>query len=115
MDDWKDILPGKDEQLTDEDLLKYLHNEMSDEEKYQFEKKISSFESDALDGLQQINDKTRLHNHIKQLNKKLPQLLLLKKQRLEKRKLREMQWTILTIIIVLFLCITTYALIRMNS
>lgn len=33
MADWKEILPDNGEQLTDEDLLKYLDSNTSEEEK----------------------------------------------------------------------------------
>ena len=114
MADFKEILSDKDELLTDEDLLKYLHENISEEEKHSIEKKITgAFESDAIDGLQQIKDKKRLQNQVRQLQRNLPKLLL-KKHRLEKRKLNDMQWIILTVIILLFLCIVTFAIIRMN-
>lgn len=113
MTDWKDILPGKEELLTDEDLLKYLHENISEEEKDDFEKKIiSSFESDALDGLQQIKDKDQLQNHVKQLHKKLPQLLRSKKKRPEKKLLQNFQWIILTLVLLLFICVLGYFIIH---
>lgn len=112
MDDFKEILSDKDEMLTDEDLLKYLHENISEEEKYSIEKKITgAFESDAIDGLQQIKDKKKLQNEVRLLQRNLPQLLL-KKHRLEKRKLNDMQWIILTLIILLFLCVVTFVIIR---
>ena len=114
MADVKDILSDKDELLTDEDLLKYLHENISEEEKYFIEKKITgAFESDAIDGLQQIKDKKRLQKQVKQLQRNLPKLLL-KKHRLEKKKLNDMQWIILTLIILLFLYIVTFVIIRAN-
>ena len=114
MADFKEILSDKDELLTDEDLLKYLHDNISEEEKYAIEKKITgAFESDAIDGLQQIKDKKRLQNQVRQLQRNLPKLLL-KKHRLEKRKLNDMLWIILTLIILLFLCVLTFVVIRMH-
>ncbi len=113
MTDWKDILPGKEELLTDEDLLKYLHQNISKEEKDGFEKKMTgSFESDAIDGLQQIKDKTSLENHVKQLHQKLPQLLRTKKKRPEKKLLQDFQWIILTLVLLLFICVLGYFIIH---
>jgi len=113
MTDWKDILPGKDELLTDEDLLKYLHANISEEEKDNFERKIiSSFESDALDGLQQIKDKDLLQSHVKQLHQKLPQLLRSKKKRPEKKLLQDFQWTVLALVLLLFICVLGYFIIH---
>ena len=115
MADFKEILSDKDELLSDEDLLKYLQNNISEEEKYVIERKLTGvFESDAIDGLQQIKDKKRLQTHIKQLHRELPQLLQ-KKHRLEKKKLNDMKWIIPTIIFLLFLCIITFVLITMQK
>lgn len=114
MNDWKDILAGKEEKLTDEDLLRYLDNDLSEEEKNVLEKKvIDSFESDAIDGLQQIKDTDKLRRHVRHLNKKLPYLLRLKKHRLEKNSLKDFQWIILAIIVLLFLCTMGYVIITM--
>lgn len=112
MADWKDILSDNKETLTDEDLLRYLHDHLSEEEKNLFEKKTTgAFESDALDGLQQVKDKNRLGAHVHQLNKKLPQLLRHKKHLSEKKRLPDFEWIILAIIILLFICILTYVII----
>ncbi len=112
MADWKDILSDKEEKLTDEDLLRYLHEDLPEDEKNSLEKKLTgSFESDALDGLQQIKGKDRLSNHVHQLNNKLPQLLRPKKQRSEKNRLKDFQWIVLAIIILLFFCIITFVII----
>ena len=115
MDEWKDILSRKEGKLTDEELLRYLHENMPEEEKSSFEKKLTgSFETDAIEGLQQIKDKEKLHSHVHQLNQKLPHLLRHKKQRLNRKRLKDFQWSILTILILLFLCIITYVIIRMH-
>lgn len=116
MDDWKDILSPDDQKLTDEELLKYLHDDLSDDEKVDLEKKVTgAFENDAIDGLKQIKERAVLENHLQQLNQKLPQILRLKKHRSEKNRLKDLQWLILTIILLLFVCIIAYLLIRMNN
>jgi len=116
MAEWKDILSGKEEKLSDEDLLRFLDENISEEEKNILEKKATgSFEGDAIDGLQQIKDKARLHNHLNQLNRKLPQLLRHKKYRPERNGIKDLQWIILAIIILLFLCIMTYMILGMHK
>jgi UDP-N-acetylglucosamine 2-epimerase len=112
MDEWKNILSADNEKLTDEDLLRYLKGNLSEEEKNKIEIKVTgSFESDAVDGLKQIEDKARIERHVNQLNQKLPHLLRHKKHRSDKRKLKDLQWIIVAIIILLFLCIMTYVMI----
>ena len=116
MVDWKDILSENEAQLSDEELLKYLENDIPEEEKYSIEKKINSspFEADALQGLAQVQDKDNLKKHVSQLNKKLQQLTA-KRQRKEKRKIRIFEWIILAIILLLFTCIISYIIISLHD
>ena len=117
MAEWKNILPDNNEQLSNEDLLKYLDSRTSKEEKYAIEKKFSdtSFESDAIDGLQQIKSQERLKNHVSQLNQKLQQQLISKKHRKQKRKIKDFQWIILAVVILLLLCLISLAIISMHN
>src|SRR5215210_6080592 len=117
MAEWKNILPDNNEQLSNEDLLKYIDSRTSKEEKYAIEKKFSdtSFESDAIDGLQQIKSQERLKNHVSQLNQKLQQQLISKKHRKQKRKIKDFQWIILTVVILLLLCLISLAIISMHN
>jgi hypothetical protein len=116
MDEWKDILSPNHEKLTDEELLKYLHDDLSEDEKNKLEKKATgAFENDALDGLKHIKERAVLEHHLQQLNQKLPTILRQKKYRAEKKRLKELQWLILTIVILLFVCIIAYLVIRMHN
>ena len=117
MAEWKNILPDNNEQLSNEDLLKYLDSRTSEEEKYAIEKKFSdtSFESDAIDGLQQIKSQARLKNHVSQLNQKLQQQLISKKHRKQKRKIKDFQWILLAVVILLLLCLISLAIISMHN
>jgi hypothetical protein len=112
MADWKTILSDNGQQLTEEELLKYLDVNISEEEKYAIENKINSspFEADALQGLLQIRNKQNLPKDITQLNQKLLQLTA-KKPRREKRKINMFQWIILTILLLLFICVILYVII----
>lgn len=116
MADWKDILSDNEEQLSDEELLKYLDDNIREEDKYFIEKKInnSAFESDALQGLSQVQNKENLKKQVSQLNQKLYQLTS-KKTRKEKRKINIYQWIILTILILLFVCIIGYVIISLQN
>ncbi len=117
MAEWKNILPDNNEQLSNEDLLKYLDSNTSEEEKYAIGKKFgdTSFENDAIDGLKQIKNQERLKNHVSQLNQKLHQQLVSKKHRKEKRKIKDFEWIILSIVILLLLCIISLAIISMHN
>lgn len=116
MDDRKEILSANEGNLTDEDLLRYLNNNLSEEDKINFEKKLSgSFEQDAIDGLKQIKDKASLQTQVLQLNQKLPQMLRSRKPRSVRRKLKDLHWTILAIILLLLMCILGYLVIRIHN
>ena len=112
MGDWKDILSDSEEQLSEEDLLKYMDNNTSEEEKRRIEHKLdnSPFEADALQGLLQVQNKTQLKKQVNQLNQKLQQITG-KRQRKEKRKINSFELIILTVVLLLFVSIVCYALI----
>ena len=113
MADYKDILFENKQKLSDEDLLKYLDEKTPEKEKHAIERKIAggSFESDALEGLQKVHGRERLKNHVSQLNTKLQQHLLTKKQRNKKGKLKDIQWVILAILLLLFIILISYSVI----
>src|SRR3954452_4866095 len=115
MDDREDILSAHTERLTDEDLLRYLNGTLSEEERNKIEIKITgSFESDAVEGLNQIKDKDQIQGYVHQLNQKLPQILRHKKRWSKKKELKDLQWILVAIIILLFLCTMSYIVIRMH-
>jgi hypothetical protein len=117
MDDLKDILSNGEEQVNEDELMKYLEGNLSEEERYEFEKKTndSAFTNDALEGLQQFKSKQKLDEYVSQLNKNLHQQLATRKNRNRRRKLKDNPWFLLTIIIILALCIIAYVVIRMHG
>jgi len=115
MGDWKDILADSEEPLSEEDLLKYLEKTSGEKTDLTDELDEGSFESDAIEGLQKIQDTEKVKKHVKQLKQKLQQQLQSKKQRNEKGKIKDFQWMIITLLILLFICIVSYLLIRMHS
>ena len=116
MADWKDILSENDEDLKSDELINYVEDNLSEEEKHAFEKKVidSSFVNDAIDGLQKFNRKEDLNEYVQQLNKDLSKQLAAKKQRKQKRKLKENPWIIVTIVILLAICILGYYLVHLH-
>jgi hypothetical protein len=116
MADWKDILSDYEEQLSEDELLKYLDDNVSQEERHAIEKRInnSAFESDALQGLLQVKNKKTLQKQLNLLNQKLGQLTA-KRQRKEKRKIKIFKWVVLTLLILLFTCVVGYIMIRMQD
>jgi len=111
MADWKDILSDSEEQISEEDLLKYVDDNTSDDEKRLIELKIHSnpFESDALQGLLQVQNKTQLKKQVNQLNQKLQQITG-KRHRKQKKKIDSSEIIFITVILLLFVFIICYAM-----
>jgi cytoskeletal protein RodZ len=116
MRDWKDILLGNEEPLSEEELLKYLDKELPAEDKSAIEDLAAgSFETDALQGLQQVKDAEKVKKHINQLKLNLHKQLQNKKNKQEKRKPNVLEWIIYVIILLLFICVIGYVLVRMYN
>ena len=117
MADLKDILSEENDQPKDDELINYIADNLSEEEKYELEKKIvdSSFVNDAVEGLQKFDQKESLNQYVQQLNKNLHQQLAIKKQRKEKRRLKENPWLVITIIILLAICLISYYIINLHK
>ncbi len=116
MADWKDILSNDKEQISQEELLKYLGDEISEEEKYVLDQKISNsdFETDAIQGLSQIQNRESVQKHVTQLNLKLQQLTG-KKPRRQKEKIKISVWLIVTLLIILFVCVISFIIISLDD
>lgn len=115
MEDLTNIL-RPDDQLNEEQLKKYVSGETSPEEAHVVEKQMagSDFVNDAIEGLQAISSKQKLDDYVNQLNKNLHQHLISKKERKNKRKIKELSSIILTIVVILLLCILAYIVIKMQ-
>ena len=113
MPDLKDIL-NEEENPKNDNLLKYIQGDLSKDELYEVEKQIASsdFTSDAMDGLQQIRNKRSIDDYVDELNRQLQKQVSVKKQRKEKRKLKDNQWIVIAVVVVLGLCVLGYAVIR---
>ena len=113
MPDLKDIL-NEDDDLKNDDLLKYVQGELSKEERYKVEKQMndSDFVSDAMEGLETIRNKQSIDQYVEELNRQLHNQVATKKKRKEKRKLKEYPWITTAVVIVLGLCLLAYIVVR---
>ncbi len=116
MADWKEILSDDNEQLSEEELLRYLDENTPEEEKLAIKKRAedTAFERDALEGLQKIKTE-RVKRDVKLLNQKLHHQLQSKKHRQEKGKIKDFQLIIFAILILLLISILGYVVIRMHN
>lgn len=109
MDEFKDIFQESNEPVTGEELLHYLSREATEEQKYAIEKKLANnqFESDAVEGLQQLS-KEKWNSNVSSINKKLNNQISNKKK---KKYFKELYWLIMAIIIILLLIALSYVII----
>ena len=113
MTELKDILQHDDE-LDNEELLRYLEGNASEEERFAIEKQMadSSFVNEAIEGLQHFSDPGMVKEYIDQLNKQLQKQTAKKQVRRNKRKLKDQNWLIIAILAILLLCVTGFLLIH---
>jgi hypothetical protein len=114
MRNFEDILANEHDDLNDEELLKYLEGQLDAEQQHEVEKKMmdSSFVDDALEGLAAYQSKEKLKLQVQQLNKGLQKQLNTRKQKKEKRKIKELPWVITAVIIILLLGLLGYLVLH---
>lgn len=108
MSEAKNILPGDDE------LLKYVQGKSLPEEAHHIEEEMldSSFINDAVEGLQHFSNKKDINHFVEQLNTRLQQQTHKSKNRRDKRRLKDIGWVIVAVIIILALCFLGYFVLR---
>ena len=113
MPDLKDILNDEDD-LQNDDLLKYVQGDLSKDEQYKVEQQInnSDFAGDAMEGLQHIPNKKSIEQYVEELNRQLHKQVETKKKRKQKRKLKEYPWITTAILVILGLCLLAYFVVR---
>ena len=115
MTNWKDIFK-KETHVSNEELLKYIGDDISEEEMNAIEQKmaISEFENDAIEGLAQFKEKENIIAITNTLNQQLKKQISRGSKRKRKRKIQDQQWLIVVILGVLFLSIAGYFFIHFN-
>lgn len=107
------ILPDN-EQLNEEQLLKYLENTLSDEERHALEMQMvdNDFINDAVEGLQSFNNKQNIQDYVYQLNHQLIKQTTKKRIRKGKRKLKQQDWIVISVMIIIVLCLLGYVVVK---
>lgn len=113
MTDLKNILDHEDE-LSSEELMRYLQGEASEEERFAIEKQMadSPFVNEAVEGLQGFSDPALAKDYVEQLNRQLQKQTAKKVFRKNKRKIKDQNWLIIAILSILLLCVAGYLLIH---
>ena len=113
-DKLKDILTNLNPDIDQETLMMYLQDKLQADQKHDVEKQLadSDFESDAMDGLQSLQDKKRINHIVEQLNRDLKKKTEKKRQRREKLKLADTTWLYISAMIIILLIIISYFVIH---
>ena len=113
MSNIKNILPP-DDQLNEEQLLNYLNNNLSDEERHALEMEMvdNNFINDAVEGLQDFKSKQNIQDYVDQLNHQLIRHTTKKRIRKGKRKLKQQDWIVISVMIIVILCLLGYVVVK---
>ena len=112
--DLLNILSNSNKDIDNQKLMDYINGTLSDLEKNEVEQQMvdNGFVNDAIEGLKNISNKKDLQAYVDQLNSTLQKQVERKKERREKRRLKEHPWIYFAIIIILALCVIGYVVIR---
>lgn len=110
----KDILSSLNTEIDQETLLLYLQDKLSDEKKHEVEKMLADndFDSDAMEGLQEVKDKKQISYMVEALNRDLKKRVEKKKQRREKLNLKDQTWLYVAVVMIIILIIISYFIIH---
>lgn len=103
--DLRNILSVSNKEIDNQKLMEYISGNLSPKETHEVEILMadSEFVNDAVEGLQQVDNKTSIGVLVEQLNRDLQKKLEQKKSRKEKKKLKDYSWIYFTIALILIL------------
>lgn len=112
-DELNDILASGHEDISNEDLLKYLKGELSPDQRHRMEMAMIDSEmlNDAVEGLQTLQNSSRLDVIQNEIETRLKKNLQSRKEKREKRKIRGLYWMLFFITILLLLILAGFAVI----
>ena len=106
----KDILTHLKTTPDQEALLRYLQNNLSNEDTHDLEAQINDdeFLEDALEGLDAVQKDRNIEEIIQELNLGLKKQILTKKKPRRLKGIPKQTWTIYAILCILLLCLMAY-------
>lgn len=112
-DDLLKILSNSSKDIDNQKLMDYLSDKLSVEEKHEFEKTLidSDMESDAIEGLIQFKNKKDPLLYTEELNRHLHNQLQKKKSAKEKRRIKDMPWLYITILLIIIIILIGFFVI----
>ena len=112
-DDLLNILSNSNKDIDNQKLMDYLSDKLSAEQKHEFEKTLvdSDMESDAIEGLIQFKNKKDPLLFAEELNRHLHKQLKKKKYAKEKRRIKDMPWLYVTILLIIIIILIGFFLV----
>lgn len=109
------ILANSNKDIDNQLLMDYISGSLSHSDQHAVEEWLqeNEFAAEALEGLQQFGNKEQLQEYVVQLNKELKSFLKEKRQRRDKRKLRDNPLTYIAVLVILCLLVLAFMVIRM--
>ncbi|HET6255111.1 MAG TPA: hypothetical protein VFE32_13605 [Puia sp.] len=113
--DLLNILANSNKDIDNQQLMDYLSGDLPAEQLHDIERSMAdnAFLNDAVEGLQQMDNRKNLQAYVDGLNAALQKSMAKKKQRRLKRRLKDDPWTYLTIGLLLALCILAYWIVHL--
>lgn len=116
MSDLNNIL-NQGAEPNEEALKRYLDGTASEEERFAIENYMAdeAFMNDAVEGLQSFKSPHQMQDYINQINKELHRQTNKKKKRRLKRHIEDQNWTLISVILIIILCILGYFVIHLTE
>jgi len=115
MSELKNIL-NQGPQPTEDALKRYLKGTSSEEERFTIENQMAdeAFMNDAIEGLQEFKDQNHVQDYVNKINKELNKHTFKKKRRKLNNLIEDKNWTLVTVVLIIILCILGYFVINLT-
>lgn len=112
--DLLNILSNSNKDIDNQKLMDYLSGKLPEQERHEVEKWLvdNDFDNEAVEGLQDFSGKKNLQVYVDSLNKELNKYIQQKKERREKRRIKETPWVYVAIVFILVIVVVAYLVIK---
>ena len=113
-DELLDILSNRNKDIDNKKLMDYLSGNLSADEKHDFEKTLidSEMMNDVVEGLEKLKTKKDISALVEQLNSNLKKQLEKKRSKKLKRRIKDLPWLYLSIILILIIILIAFLVIK---
>ena len=113
----KDILSDENQEIDQQKLMDYLHQQISATDLHDIEKEMAddAFTNDAVEGLQNFKKKKDLPLYVDQLNKDFQKQLNKQKKQKYKRSIKHQTYTYFAVLLIILLLVICINIIRKNN